>query len=56
MFKKDPSKSHFHQVRLNMLEPPKRKTRAQARKAIATSRLKFDMSWDELRELTREPS
>lgn len=36
-------------------QPPKRKTRAQVRKAIANSRLKFKMSWDELRELMREP-
>jgi hypothetical protein len=42
-------------VRLNMPEPPKRKTRAEVRKAMADSKLKFDMSWDELRELTREP-
>ena len=46
---------HFHLVRLNLPDPPKRKTRAQVRKAIASSSLKFDVSWDELREVTREP-
>ncbi len=51
----DLGNGHFHLVRLNMPDPPKRKTRKQVRKALAGSRLKFDMSWDELRELTREP-
>jgi hypothetical protein len=46
---------HFHLVRLNLPDPPKKKTRAQVRKAIASSGLRFDMSWDELREMTREP-
>jgi hypothetical protein len=40
---------------LNLPDPPKRKTRAQVRKAIANCRLKLDLSWEELRELTREP-
>jgi hypothetical protein len=51
----DQGNGHFHLVRLNMPDPPIRMTRAQARKAIAHSRLKFDLSWDELREITREP-
>jgi hypothetical protein len=51
----DHGNGHFHLVRLNMPDPPTRKTRAQVRKAIATSGLKFDMSWNELREMTREP-
>ena len=46
---------HFRLVRLSMPDPPKRKTPAQVRKALANSTLKFDMPWDELRELTREP-
>jgi hypothetical protein len=51
----DHGNGHFHLVRLNLPDPPKRKTRAQVRKVMARSRLKFDMSWEELRELTREP-
>ncbi len=46
---------HFHFVRLSVPEPPNRKTRAQVRKAISTTKLKFEFSWDELRGLTREP-
>ena len=42
-------------VRLNKPAPPKKRTRAAVRKAIAASKLKFDISWDELREITREP-
>jgi hypothetical protein len=51
----DHGNGHFHLVRLNLPDPPKRKTRWQVRKAVANSRLKFEMSWDQLRELTREP-
>jgi hypothetical protein len=51
----DLGNGHFQLVRLNMPDPPKRKTPAQVRKALANSTLKFDMPWDELRELTREP-
>jgi hypothetical protein len=51
----DHGNGHFHLVRLNMPDAPKGKTRAQVRKAISSSRLKFNMSWDKLRELTREP-
>ena len=51
----DHGNGHFHLVRLNMPDPPKSKTRAQVRKALANSKLKFDLSWDELRKLTREP-
>lgn len=46
---------HYHLVRLNTPDPPKRKTRSQVRKALAASGLKFDMPWDQLREMTREP-
>jgi hypothetical protein len=47
---------HFHLVRLKVPTPnPKKMTRLQVRKAIATSKLMFEMSWDELREMTREP-
>jgi len=51
----DHGNGHFHLVRLNLPDSPRKKTRAQVRKAIADCRLKLDMSWDELRELTREP-
>jgi hypothetical protein len=40
---------HFYLVRLNVPDPPKRKTQAQVRKAMT------NMTWDELRGLTREP-
>ena len=51
----DQGNGHFHLVRLNKPAHPEKKTRAQVRKAIANSKLKFDLSWDELRALTREP-
>jgi len=52
----DEGNGHFLLVRLNKPSPPKKKkTRAEIRQAIAHSELKFEMSWDELRELTREP-
>jgi hypothetical protein len=51
----DEGNGHFLLVRLNKPAPPKKKTRTEVRKAIAASKLKFDLSWDELREMTREP-
>jgi hypothetical protein len=51
----DQGNGHFHFMRLNMPELPKRKTQAQVRKAIGNSRLKFDLLWSQLREMTREP-
>lgn len=51
----DEGNGHFLLVRLNKPAPPKKKTRAEVRKAIASSKLTFDLSWDELREMTREP-
>ena len=51
----DHGNGHFHLVRLNHPEPPKRKTRSQVRKALANTGLKFNLSWNELREMTREP-
>jgi hypothetical protein len=52
----DEGNGHFLLVRLNKPAPPKKKmTRAEIRKALAASRMKFDMSWDELRQMTREP-
>jgi hypothetical protein len=48
--------NHFLLVRL-AAPPPKAKkmTRAQVRRAIKNSKMKFDMTWEELRALTREP-
>jgi hypothetical protein len=51
----DKGNGHFLLVRLNKPPPPKKKTRAEVRKAIAASKMKFDVSWEELREMTREP-
>lgn len=48
-------KGRFTLVRLTNGEPPIRKTRAQVRAAIKASKLRFDLRWDELRVLTREP-
>ena len=47
--------NHFWLARLNPPPPPKKMTKAQVRRAIKNSKMKFDMTWDELRELTREP-
>jgi len=52
----DQGNDHFLLVRLNKPSPPgKKMTRAAIRKAIANSKLKFDVSWEELRRMTREP-
>jgi hypothetical protein len=51
----DEGNGHFLLVRLNKPAPPKKKTRAEIRKAIANSKMEFDMSWEELRQMTREP-
>jgi hypothetical protein len=47
--------NHFSLARLNPPPPPKKKTKAQIRRAILQSKMKFDLTWDELRVLTREP-
>ena len=47
--------NHFSLARLTLPKPPKKKTKAQIRHAILHSKMKFDMTWDELRVLTREP-
>jgi hypothetical protein len=51
----DHGNGHFHLVRLSLPAAPAKKSRAQVRKALAGSRLKFDLSWDDLRALTRAP-
>jgi len=50
-------KNHFLFVRLTAPPPPKTKkmTKAQVLRAIKNSKMKFDLTWEELRELTREP-
>ena len=47
--------NHFSLARLNPPPPPKKKTKAQVLHAIKNSKMKFDMTWEDLREMTREP-
>jgi hypothetical protein len=47
--------NHFLLVRLAKPSAPAKMTKAGFRRALKNSRLKFDMTWDELRSLTREP-
>jgi hypothetical protein len=47
--------NHFLLVRLSVPPPPKKKTRAEVRRALKNSKLKFDLTWEELRAMTREP-
>jgi hypothetical protein len=47
--------NHFALSRLNPPPAPKKMTRAAVRRALKKSKLKFDLAWDELRVLTREP-
>ena len=42
-------------VRLAKPSPKSSISRAEFRKAISRSKLKFEVGWDELRTLTREP-
>ncbi len=51
----DEGNGRFLLVRLNKPAPPRKKTRAQVLAAIKASKMKFDLTWDELREMTREP-
>ena len=51
----DQGNGHFLLTRLNVPDKPKKMTRAQVGKAIANSKLKFDTTWDEMRQWTREP-
>ena len=45
--------NHFSLTRLNH-PPPKKMTKAQVRQAIKGSKMKFDMTSDELRAVTRD--
>lgn len=47
--------NHFRLARLNPPPPPQKMTVAEVRRALKTSKLKFDTTWDELRVQTREP-
>ena len=51
----DQGNGHFHLTRLKVPDPPKKMNRAQVGKAIANSKLKFDLTWGEMRKWTREP-
>jgi hypothetical protein len=41
--------------RVVVTDPPKRMTRAQVFKVLTNSKLKFDLSGDKLRKVTRAP-
>ena len=45
----------LRRVELPKPKPKKRMTRAQIGTAIENSKIKFNVTWDELRKLTREP-
>lgn len=47
--------NHFLFARLTPPPPPMKKSKAEVRRALRESRMKFDYTWDELRKLTREP-
>jgi hypothetical protein len=47
--------NHFSLARLQPPPPLKRRTRAEVRRALKNSKLKFDLTWDDLRGMTREP-
>jgi hypothetical protein len=49
------NENRFLLVRLAPPPPPRKKTVAEVRRALKTGKLKFDLTWDELRALTREP-
>jgi len=50
-----PDADHWLLARLHPPAPPKPMTRAQARQAIRANPLTMQMTWEELRSLTREP-
>lgn len=47
--------NHYSLAKLQLPPPPKKKTRAEVRRALKNSKLKFDVTWNELRAMTREP-
>jgi hypothetical protein len=46
--------NYFSLVRLQPAPPSAKITKAEVRRAIKNSKLIFDVTWDELRALTRE--
>jgi hypothetical protein len=51
----DQGNGHFHPTRMKVPDKPKKMTGAQVEKAISNSKLKLDLTWDEMRNWTREP-
>jgi hypothetical protein len=51
----DQGNGHFHLVRMKLPDKPKKMSRAQVEKALDACRLKFDLTWDQMREMMREP-
>ena len=49
------NENRFLLVRLAPPPPPLKMTKAEVRRALKSSKLKFDLTWDELRAMTREP-
>jgi hypothetical protein len=47
--------NHFLLVRLGRPPKPVKKTKAEVRRALRNSKLKFDLTWEKLRSVTREP-
>jgi hypothetical protein len=47
--------NHISLARLQPPPKPRKMTKAQVLRAIKNSKMEFDMTWDELRTLTREP-
>jgi hypothetical protein len=47
--------NHFLLVRLTPPPVRAKKTKAEFRRALKSSKLKFDVTWEELRAMTREP-
>jgi hypothetical protein len=46
---------HISLARFQPPPPLKKRSRAQVRRALKHSKLTFDMTWSELRSMTREP-
>jgi hypothetical protein len=51
----DQGGGHFLLTRLNVPAPPRKMTAAQVEKSLKNCKLKFDLTWDEMRKWTREP-
>ncbi len=51
---KKEDENHFSFARLQPPPPAKKKTKAEVRRAILRSKMKFDLTWEELRAMTRD--